>query len=118
MTIKNNLRISQFVPENSAAQIHSKNPPSSLLRQVPPFWHGFGEQASKYMTNYHNSSFYRMQMLQIVILQTSPCTCCLDAHMNILVINNNISQFVPENPAVQLHSKFPSPPVLVQVPLF
>ena len=91
MTIKNNLPIIQFVPENPAAQVHSKNPGPSLLRQIPPFLHGFGEQASKYMTNYHKSSFYRMQMLQIVILQTSPYTCCLDTHMNIHIktVNDN-----------------------------
>ena len=53
MTIKNNLPISQFVPENPIGQLHSNNPSPSLLRQIPPFWHGFGEQASKYM-KYHN----------------------------------------------------------------
>ena len=91
MTIMNNLLISQFLPENPAGQIHTKTPCSNVLMHVPPFWHGFDEQASKYMTNYQKSSFYRMQMLQIVILQTSPYTCCLDTHMNILIktVNDN-----------------------------
>ena len=52
---KSHLLISQFVPENPAGQLHS-NPPPSVPVQVPLFWQGFGEQASKYM-KYHNSQY-------------------------------------------------------------
>ena len=66
MTIKDNLPNIQIPPKNPIGQLHSNDPCLSVLMHVPPFTHGFGEQASKYMTNYHKSSFYRMQMLQIL----------------------------------------------------
>ena len=51
MTIMNNLPNVQILPEYPSVHLHSKNPPNS--RQKPPFWHGFDEQAPKYM-KYHN----------------------------------------------------------------
>ena len=40
----------------------SSKPPPSVPVHLPPFWKGFGKQASKCKINYHKSSFYRIQM--------------------------------------------------------